>query len=302
MKQLLFWVVGLCTWLSIFYNLERWNQPINIATFVYVYIAVLIAVVLLVRWFQRAPVYWTFLIALPLYFLLKIFFGYQIGGTGLPITVTEISAIWITIILARQVGRRVEELQEAVIELTLGTSRNGTNVFSVDQGQIYREIRRARRFHRPAALMAVCATDESMKVSLHRFIQDAQREITRKYVSARMASFLVKELDDFDIVTERDGHFIVLLPELSRKSLPEVVNNLKVALSDNLGLDAKIGVSMFPDEAVTLESLVEKAKVAMDQDSSGSSDALPVMGESDRTGDGVVVEGMEVELSRTNRS
>ena len=144
MKQLLFWVVGLCTWLSIFYNLERWNQPINIATFVYVYIAVLIAVVLLVRWFQRTPVYWTFLIALPLYFLLKIFFGYQIGGTGLPITVTEISAIWITIILARQVGRRVEELQEAVIELTLGTSRNGTNVFSVDQGQIYREIRRAR--------------------------------------------------------------------------------------------------------------------------------------------------------------
>jgi GGDEF domain-containing protein len=299
-KQLLFWVVGLCTWLSVFYNLERWNQPINIASFVYVYIAVVIAVVLLVRWFQRVPIYWTFLIALPPYFLLRILFGYQIGGSSLPITVTEISAIGITILLARQVGRRVEELQEAVIELTLGRSRNGTSEFSVDQGQIYREIRRARRYHRPAALMAVCATNESMKVSLHRFIQEAQREITRKYVSARMASFLVRELDDFDIITERDDHFIVLLPELSRKSLPEVIDNLKKALSNNLGLDAKIGVSMFPDEAVTLESLVEKATVAMDQDLGGPSDTPRAPAESDGAGVAVAVEEMEIELSSTS--
>ena len=106
--------------------------------------------------------------------------------------VTEISAIGITILLARQVGRRVEELQEAVIELTIGGSGSGASAFNVNQGQIYREIRRARRYHRPAALMAVCATDESMKVSLNRFIQEAQREITRKYVNARMASFLIR--------------------------------------------------------------------------------------------------------------
>jgi hypothetical protein len=301
-KQLLFWVVGLCTWLSVFYNLERWNQPINIASFVYVYVAVLVAVVLLVRWFQRAPVFWTFLIALPAYFLLKVLLGYQIGGSALPITVTEVSAIGITIILARQVGSRVDELQKAVIELTIGSSRNPANVFSVDQGKIYREIRRARRYHRPAALMAVSATDESMKLTLHRFIREAQREITRKYVSARMASFLVKELDDFDIVTERDDHFIVLLPELSRKSLPELVDNLKAALNKNLGLDTRIGVSMFPDEAVTLESLVEKAVTAMEQAPGSSSNTLPVNGQSDGAGDGAVVEGLEVELSRTSHS
>lgn len=301
MKQLLFWVVGLCTWLSVFYNLERWNQPINIATFVYVYVAVVIAVVLLVRWFRRVPVYWTFLVLLPPYLLLKILLGYQIGGNNLPITVTEISAIGITIILARQIGRRVEELQEAVIELTLGRSLNATHDFNVDQGQIYREIRRARRYHRPAALMAVCATDESMKVSLSRFIKEAQREITRKYVNARMASFLVKHLDDFDIVTERDDYFIALLPELSRKSLPEVIDDLKISLSENLGLDARIGVSVFPDEAVTLESLVEKAVSAMRQDSSGSGGTLRVVRESDSAADGVPVEAMEVELSGTSR-
>ena len=302
MKQLLFWVVGLCTWLSVFYNLERWNQPINIASFVYVYVAILIAVILLIRWFQRVPVYWTFLIALPIYFLLKVIFGYRIGGAALPITVTEISAIGITIILARQVGMRVEELQEAIIELTIGKSRDNASVFNVDQGQIYREIRRARRFHRPAALLAVSATDESMKLTIHRFIRDAQREITKQYVNARMGSFLVNELDDFDIVTVRDDHFIVLLPELSRKSLPEVVNNLKRALSDNLGLESKIGVSMFPDEAVTLESLVEKAVAAMEQAPSRNGDNLPASVGSDGSGDGVAVESLEVELSNTMQS
>jgi hypothetical protein len=286
--------------LALFYNLERWNQPINIASFVYVYTAIVVAVVLLVRWFQQVPVYWTFLIALPPYFLLKILFDYQIGGSNLPITITEISAIGITILLARQVGRRVEELQEAVIELTIGGSGNGASAFNVNQGQIYREIRRARRYHRPAALMAVCATDESMKVSLSRFIEEAQREITRKYVNGRMASFLIRELDDFDIVAARDDYFVVLLPELSRKSLPDVIDSLKVALSDNLGLDARIGVSMFPDEAVTLESLVEKAVAAMDQATPGSNELLPVVDGSD--GHGVAVEGLEAELSKTGHS
>jgi hypothetical protein len=92
----------------------------------------------------------------------------------------------------------------------------------------------------------------------------------------------------------------VLLPELSRKSLPDVIDNLKVALSDNLGLDARIGVSMFPDEAVTLESLVEKAVAAMDQATPGSNELLPVVDGSD--GHGVAVEGLEAELSKTGHS
>lgn len=301
MKQLLFWVAGLCLWLSVFYNLERWNEPINISTFVYVYTAIILTVVLLVRWLQRAPVYWPLLFAVLPYFLLKILFGYEIGGSSLPITVTEICSIWITTLLARQVGRRASELQEAMLELSVGRLHNGVGLFDVNQGQIYQEIRRARRYHRSAALMAVSATDESMKFSVNQFIKDAQREIIRKYVSVRMADLMVKELDDFDIVVERDDYFIVLLPELKRKNLPKVVDNLKAALNENLGLETRIGVSIFPDEAVTLESLIDKAVAAMDQAPPIADHGLPdTDGRVGRSA--VVVERLDPELGKTSHS
>ncbi len=284
MKQLLFWIAGLCLWLSVFYNLERWNEPINISTFVYVYTLIIVIAVLLIRWLQQAPIYWLFLMTLPPYFLLKYAYGYEIGGSALPITVTEIGAIGITILLARQIGNRVSELQDALLELTLGKLRNGGRFFDVYQTQIYQEIRRARRYHRTAAIIAVSATEESVKLSLNRFIKDAQREIAKKYVNARMADLMVKELDDFDIVAERDNYFIVLLPELSRKSLPEIINNLKGAFNKNLGLDTRIGVSIFPDEAVTLESLIDKAVSAMDQAPQNADQGLPETNRSDGRG------------------
>jgi len=300
-KQLLFWVVGLCLWLAVFYNLERWNEPINISSFVYVYTLIIVVAVLLVRWLQQVPIYWVFLIALPPYFLLKILLGYEIGGSNLPITVTEISAIGVTILLARQVGHRVYELQEAVLELTIGRLGNGARMFDVYQGQIYQEIRRARRYDRSAALIAVSATDESMKLSLSRFIKDAQREIAKRYVNARMADLMVKELDDFDIVAEKDDYFIVLLPELSRKSLPEIIDNLQGAFNENLGLDTRIGVSIFPDEAVTLESLIDKAVEAMDQTPSITDHSLPDTDRSDGRS-AVIIDRLEPDLGNTRQS
>jgi hypothetical protein len=132
--------------------------------------------------------------------------------------------------------------------------------FEKGQGEIYREIRRARRYHRPLTLLAVSPKDGAVKVSLDRFIREFQRDTVDKYITARVAEFLSSAMKDCDIITHRNGHFIMLLPETDREKAKEVVASLETAARESLGLDLKFGLSVFPEEEVTFVSLLERAE------------------------------------------
>jgi hypothetical protein len=265
MKSSRWWLISIFIWFFFLYNVERLGEPINIATFVYIFTLISAVIIVLIPSLQQRPFYLLTLIALPPFFLLKFLLGYQIAGIHLPITVTEICMIGITIFLAIQVGRRLEELQEIVTNLTIEPLVKGSHPFERGQGQIYREIRRARHYHRPASILAISIPDESLESSLEQFIQEAERKIIKEYISARLANFLIKELQDTDIVTKRNDHFITFLPETTRENVSDIVRRLQVEARDQLGIKLRIGTSTFPDEAVTFERMLERAEMEMNR-------------------------------------
>lgn len=263
MRNLRYWLAALCIWLAILYNLERWNEPINIASFFYVYVLIIVVAILITSWPQKQRRRWLFLACLLPYLLLKIYFGYPLGNQFLPITITEIAALFVTIVLTCNVATYASVLQEAVIELTTNHLYRGTYSFDVGQGEIYREIRRARRYERPATLLAISPTISSQKLSHNRFSKEMQEELVKRYVGGQIVRMLKEELPDCDVIAQRNDHLIVLLPEIDRQTSDDVVNCLRIAARENLGLEFAIGVSSFPDQAVTFESLLEQAESGM---------------------------------------
>jgi len=271
MRQLRYLTIALCGWFFLLYNIERLIAPINIASFVYVLTAATsVALLLSVRLCQLA-LPWLFAFILPLYFGLKWLFSIEISGNNLPLSITELSAITLTTILARMIGLQIEEWRKVITSLTLGELHDEYQPFDTGQAQIYREIRRARRHQRATALLAITAIDTStesagkrlQETPLYRFVEEVQRETLEKYVSARLAELLVAELGDLAIVTKRDDHFVTLLPETDRANVQEIIRQLQLAAKEKLGLHLKIGVSTFPDEAVTFESMLENAEIEM---------------------------------------
>lgn len=258
-----YWLLALVSWLFFLYNIERLSKPINLASFLYVFVIVCANLVILVRGLRRTPFYKSFLLALPPFFLLKVYFGYEIAGTNLPITVTEICAIGITIFLTQRVTWHLEEFRDAIGRLTIGRREEGTHSFEEGQGQLYREVRRARLYKRPAALLALAVDLDTTDMAINRFIKEAQHEIIRRYVAARTAELLVGELQDCDVITKRNDHFVILLPESDRESAAAIIERLKAGVEESLGLSCKIGLSTFPDEAVTFESMLLQAESAM---------------------------------------
>lgn len=263
MNRLRYLLAALVIWFFFFYNIERISKPINISAFVYIFAFVCAVLVILLPALQRMPLYGPFLMALPPYFFTKIYLGSEIIGSKLPITVTEVCAIWITIILSGQIGMRVQELWQIVAELTIGEIEKKAHPFEVGQGQIYREIRRARLYNRPAALIAISPAEESVHQSLDRFMQEAQNEIIHQYVNARIAKLLTEQLEDCDIIVQRGKHFVTLLPETDQERVDKIVKELMAAGEQQLGLKFKIGFSTFPDQAVTFGKLLEHAEEKM---------------------------------------
>ena len=272
MTQVRYLLMGLCGWLFMLYNVERLAAPANIASFVYI-ITFVTAILLLFAprlcWFAF---HWLFLAAVVPFFLLKSLLNYEILGANWPITIVELSAIALTIGLVQLIGRRFDKLQTLLTSLTIGPIDSDVRSFSTGQSQIYREIRRARQFDRPASLLAISTVASPVDPTqnpllqdsyLRRFLEDIQRETLKKHIATRLANLLVAELGDSAVVTQRNGHFVTLLPETDREQLNSVVQKLQTSAEESLGLKLHIGVSTFPDEAVTFESMLEHAETEM---------------------------------------
>jgi GGDEF domain-containing protein len=263
-KRLRFWVIATLGWFFILYNIERISAPINLASFVYLLTAIYAILIIAVPWLQKISLHWMWALPLPLFFALKIWFGYRIAEGNLPVTITEIFFLGVTAFLARGIGLALEQFREAGIGLVVGNQqRSYAQSFETGQGEIYREIQRARLYKRPLSLLAVSAKAESVKTSLDRLVKESQDEIIKKYVSARLANFLLEETNDCDVVTQRDNHFVIVLPEISQESVADVIARLESAAKENLGLELSFGVSTFPDEEVTFEKLLECAETEM---------------------------------------
>jgi hypothetical protein len=271
MTRLYYLVIPLVLWFFLLFNIERFTQPLNIGPFFYGFTALCAILIVLLPKLHRMSLQALFASALLPYFLLEYFLG-PIREQYLLITITEISALGLTIVLSALTGRRLEELQETLTSLMIGQMSKEVEPFGTGQSLLYREIRRARRHQRPLALLAISAADAPLQVSLNessskapfnRFVEDIQHEIVKKYIFARIANLLIDHLEDSTIVTQRDDHFVALLPETPHEDLSAILKRLEIAAEQKLGLKLRIGMATFPDEEITFEALLERAEAGM---------------------------------------
>jgi GGDEF domain-containing protein len=263
MTRLRLWIVAVCAWLFAFGNVERLHAPINIASFVYVLTFGVAITTVLWKPVGRAPGYAVGTILLAAFVVLKAALGYPIAGPHLPLTITEGCAVIITLALARQLAKSIDEFERAAADALLMEFDTRLLPFENRQTEIYREIRRARQFSRPLSLVTIGASDSSVGHALARLLEEAQRKAAAEYVSARLAELLTRETDACGVVSRRNGHFVVVLPESDAARAREVVERLKASVERHLGLRVRAGLATFPDQEVTFAGLLERAEAEM---------------------------------------
>lgn len=264
MKELRWWIAALVAWLFALYNLERIHEPINIASFVYAFTAAVAIALLLFEGLCRRPWFWVAGLLLAAFFAVKVWLGYRIAGAHLPLTITEIVAIGMTLVLARQIVVTVQHFQKATSDTLLMHLSDRAALFEENgQEDLYREVRRARRFDRPLALVTLAPGSVSLNGSANRFMEEFQRDLLQKYINGRIADLLSRQVRDCDLIAQSNSHFILLLPETSRESAEEIVRRMAAAAEEELGLKMQIGLATFPDQEITFAGLLERAEAEM---------------------------------------
>ena len=259
MKRMRFLVAMLIIWLFLFYNIERLSEPIDIAGVAYTFVPIVAALTISMPRLRRVPLWALLLMPVLVFLALKVLTGYPLWGAAMPLTVTEVCVIAVTIILSRWVSNGVSEFENAVARITIGQLDAPAGPFSTGQAEMYREIRRARHYQRPLALMAVGVEEKSIQVALDRMVQEVQQAMMKRYVLSDIAKTLCQKLEDYNVIAQTNHHFLILLPEVSSDQLAELASRLRQAVSEQVGATLQIGTASFPDDAVTFESLVDKA-------------------------------------------
>jgi GGDEF domain-containing protein len=260
MKRLRLWTTILIIWLIFLFNIERINSPINIRDYTYVFVALTAVVTLMLprlKWFS----YWVLLAA-----SIVVFLGYKefwerelIWGVSLPLTVTQISAIGLTAIIARQISVGLGEFEEVISSITFGQIGARPKPFSEMQGGIYAELKRARRYQRPLSIVSLKIDEQSIRVALPKMIKAVQQAMMKEYVFANVSKILDDSIDDFGTITLRDNHFLVVLPEKTSQEASLVAHQLAQAINGKMELNLQTGMANFPDDAITFEALIERA-------------------------------------------
>jgi GGDEF domain-containing protein len=255
------WIGILVWWLFLFYNIERINEPINIASFVYVLVPVAAGMLILVpRAFARRRLLIILIPTLAIYFALKVYLEYPILGQGLPLTVTELVSLLITLLLVQQVGTIVWDVEDTMDKVTFHQIGLPPRLYeSADTEDLYREVKRSRRFGHPLSILFVEPDLSRERLDVNRTLIEMQKNMVERFTQARVAKMLSEELRDCDLIAAHEQGFAILLPETHQTHAVEVARRLSSRVADKLNVELNIGISGFPDAALTLGGLLDSA-------------------------------------------
>jgi hypothetical protein len=161
--------------------------------------------------------------------------------------------------MARLVSDGLDEFVKAVGHISIGQVGKSLESFSTGQVDMYRELRRARHYQRPLSVLAVSVEEGSIQIAVDRMVQETQQAMVRQYVLSSVAGTLGDVLEDYNIIAQDNNRFLILMPEVSREQLDDLVGGLRQLMSEQVGVALQIGTASFPDDAMTFDSLTEKA-------------------------------------------
>jgi hypothetical protein len=258
-------LIALALWFLVFFNLERF-EAVDLADFVYILVPVAIGVLLLApRLFAQDRLLLLIVPTLIAYAALKIALRLPlVGGFALATTITEIVSIVLSLMLVRQIVYIVLDFEDTVAKLTFRQIGLPPRLLqSVDTEELYREVKRSRRFQHPLSMLIVEPNIDPKSIDLSAVLEDLKATIAMRFIQARLAKLLSEELRDCDLIAQHGNGFAILMPEMTASDTVRIMDTLRAESQARLGMDLRVGASSFPEGALTLGGLIDVATDSM---------------------------------------
>jgi GGDEF domain-containing protein len=239
------------------------NRPIiNFAS--YFYLAVLVAVPLTLFFpsISRVSVYIPLVVWAGVYAVLLqvINRNYSANKGEVSVIVLEVILLEVGVWYAHQLAVQISHAESIMDALAMSAFPNQARNIDDENQRIKIELTRSRRYHRPLSLVLIEAESEDEKIT-REMLKSIQHDLLTRFTTARVGQIIDDRIRQTDLVLrDQRGRFIILCPETEYSSASLLAKRVSQAIKERTSLKVLWGVSAFPDEALTFDDLLQKAR------------------------------------------
>ncbi len=109
-------------------------------------------------------------------------------------------------------------------------------------------------------------------------LKSIQHDLLSRFTSARVGQIIDDRIRQTDLVLrDYKGRFIVLCPETELASASLLAKRISQAIKERTSLRVLWGIAAFPEEALTFDDLLQKARERLTLSTPVSSEAVAVV-------------------------
>jgi GGDEF domain-containing protein len=203
--------------------------------------------------------------------------NYSANKGELPVIALEFMMLEIGVWFAHQLASQISHAESIMDALALSAFPNRARDIDSENQRIKIELTRSRRYHRPLSVVVIQPESDDEKLIREAF-KNIQHDLMSRFTSARVGQIIDDRVRQTDLVLrDYKGRFIVLCPETEFANASLLAKRISQAIKERTSLRVLWGVAAFPDEALTFDDLLQKARERLVDSASFPSDVISVV-------------------------
>ena len=252
---------------------------INFANYFYLAVLVAMPLTLFFPRISRISVYVPLLFWALVYIILLqlINRNYSANKGEIPVIALEFMMLEVGVWFAHQLASQISHAESIMDALAMSAFPNRARDIDSESQRIKIELTRSRRYHRPLSVVMIESESEDEKM-IREALKNIQHDLMTRFTSARVGQIVDDRVRQTDLVLrDYKGRFIVLCPETDLPNAALLAKRISQAIKERTSLRVLWGVAAFPEEALTFEDLLQKARERLIDSTSLPSEVISVV-------------------------
>ncbi|RPJ26828.1 MAG: diguanylate cyclase [Chloroflexi bacterium] len=257
---------GAAVYLALIFVLGQFDYAdrplINFASYFYLAVLIAVPVTLFFPSISRVSVYVPLFVWAGVYIVLLQIINrdYSANVGELPVIVLEFVLLEVGVWFAYQVAMQISHAESIMDALALSAFPNRTRDIDSESQRIKIELTRSRRYNRPLSVVVIQSESKDEQTT-REMLKSVQHDLQSRFASARMGQIIDDRIRQTDLaLRDHKGRFIILCPETDLSHAALLAQRISQAVKDRTNLRILWGIAAFPEEALTFDDLLAKAR------------------------------------------
>ena len=186
--------------------------------------------------------------------------GHTSTSSDLSVVILELGLLLLGIWLACRLADEIAHAESVIDDLALDAFPHRAEKLDEGSRQVRTEFNRSRRYHRPLGLV-ILDVDPRSQHDNGEVLKAIQYDIVNRFTVARVGQIVDDRLRQTDLVLrDRRWSYVLVCPETELSAARLLAQRIAKTVQEKTGLTIHWGAAAFPDEALTFDDLLKKAR------------------------------------------